>query len=210
MSKKKPLFITFEGIEGSGKTYQSLKLYNKLKKKKIPVLYTREPGGLKSAEQIRKLILSGEKNKFLPTTDTLLYLASRNELFHKKIIPAMNRGQIIICDRFTDSTLAYQVYGKGINKLLVDKIHQYILGKFKPDLTYVLKVNIKKSFQRMKKRKIKNRYDKLSKSFYKKVQNAFIFIAKKNKKRYVVVDNSQDSEQTEKIIYNKFAKIKFK
>ena len=209
MYKKKGLFITFEGIEGSGKTYQSLKLYNYLKKKKIPVLYTREPGGLKTAEEIRKLILTGEKNKFLSTTDTLLYLASRNELFNKIIKPAVDKGKIVICDRFTDSTLAYQVYGKGVNRKLVDKIHSYILDNFKPNLTYILKVNLNKSFQRLKKRKSMNRYDKFSKKFYKKVQNAFISIAKKNSKRYVVIDNSQDTDQTEKNIYNRLIKKKF-
>ena len=209
MYKKKGLFITFEGIEGSGKTYQSLKLYNYLKKKKIPVLYTREPGGLKTAEEIRKLILTGEKNKFLSTTDTLLYLASRNELFNKIIKPAVDKGKIVICDRFTDSTLAYQVYGKGVNRKLVDKIHSYILDNFKPNLTYILKVNLNKSFQRMKKRKSMNRYDKFSKKFYNKVQNAFISIAKKNSKRYVVIDNSQDTDQTEKNIYNRLIKKKF-
>lgn len=209
MYKKKGLFITFEGIEGSGKTYQSLKLYNYLKKKKIPALYTREPGGLKTAEEIRKLILTGEKNKFLSTTDTLLYLASRNELFNKIIKPAVDKGKIVICDRFTDSTLAYQVYGKGVNRKLVDKIHSYILDNFKPNLTYILKVNLNKSFQRMKKRKSMNRYDKFSKKFYNKVQNAFISIAKKNSKRYVVIDNSQDTDQTEKNIYNRLIKKKF-
>ena len=114
------------------------------------------------------------------------------------------KKKIIICDRFIDSTLAYQVYGKGVNKSLIDFIHKYILGNIKPDLTFVLKVNISKALQRLKKRKNKNRYDKFSKNFYIKVQNAFIKMAKKDKGRYFIIDNSKDSDTVEKIILDKF------
>ena len=159
MYKKKPLFVTFEGIEGSGKSYQSKKLYQSIKERKIPVILTREPGGTKGAEKIRKIILDDyfyldSKIRFNKYTDTLLYLAARNEHVKNKIIPAISGGKIIICDRFIDSTLAYQVYGKGVNKGLVDLIHKYILGNIKPDLTFILKVNISKALERLKKRKI--------------------------------------------------------
>ena len=212
MFKKKPFFITFEGIEGSGKSYQSLKLYKYLKKNNFPVILTREPGGTKSAEIIREVILndyfhSNSKEKFNKYTDTLLYLASRNEHIQNKIKPAISRKKIIICDRFTDSTLAYQVYGKGVNKSLVDYVHKYILGNIKPNLTFMLKVDITKALERLKKRKVKNRYDRFSRDFYIKVQKAFIKIAKKNKKRYCVLDNSKDSNEIEKIILRKFFDI---
>ena len=209
MRKGKSLFITFEGIEGSGKSYQSRKLYNNLKKRGIPVILTREPGGTSGAEKIREVILEDyfyldTKEKFDKYTDTLLYLAARNEHVENKIKPAITEKKNIICDRFTDSTLAYQVYGKGVNKNLVDSVHKYILGSIKPDMTFVLSVNISKALQRLKKRKKKNRYDKFSKNFYIRVQNAFIKIAKKNKKRYFIIDNSSDSRETEKIILKKF------
>jgi len=203
MRKDKYLFITFEGIEGSGKSYQGKKLYRNLKKRKIPVIFTREPGGSSSAEKIRKLILTGSKNKFTKTTDTLLYLAARNEHIQKTLKPAISRKKNIICDRFVDSTMAYQVYGKSVNKSLVNTVHKHILESIKPNLTVLLKVNIKKAFQRIKKRKFKNRYDKFDRDFYQKVQNAFIKIAKKNKKRYFIIDNSIDSNETEKIILKK-------
>ena len=150
MYKKRSLFITFEGIEGSGKSYQSKKLFNKIKKMKLPVIHTREPGGTGSAEKIRKVILDDyfhpdSKEKFNKYTDTLLYLAARNEHIENKIKPAILKKKIIICDRFIDSTLAYQVYGKGVNKNFVDVIHKNILGNIKPDLTFILKVNIAKS-----------------------------------------------------------------
>ena len=209
MYKKKPLFVTFEGIEGSGKSYQCRKLYNELRNKNLSVILTREPGGTKSAEKIRKVILedyfaSDSKEKFSKYTDTLLYLAARNEHVQNIIRPAISKKKIVICDRFIDSTLAYQVYGKGVSKNLVDSIHKFILGNIKPDLTFVLKVNISKALQRLKKRKKKNRYDKFSKNFYVRVQNAFIKIARKNVKRYCIVDNSEDSTKTESVILDKF------
>ena len=209
MYKRKSLFITFEGIEGSGKSYQSLKLLKNLKKRDIPVILTREPGGTIGAERIRKIILDDyfypkSKEKFDKYTDTLLYLAARNEHILHKIKPAISKKKNIICDRFIDSTLAYQVYGKGVNKNLVNTIHKYILGGIKPNLTFILKVTISKAFQRLKKRKKKNRYDKFSRNFYIKAQNAFISIAKKNKKRYFIIDNSKDTNEIEKIILRKF------
>ena len=209
MYKKKSFFATFEGIEGSGKSYQSQKLYKNLKRKNISVILTREPGGTKSAEKIRKVILEDyfhpdSKEKFSRYTDTLLYLAARNEHIENKIKPAISKKKIIICDRFVDSTLAYQVYGNGVNKRLVNSVHKYILGNIKPDLTFILKVKISKALQRLKNRKRKNRYDKFSKNFYIKVQNAFLKIARKNQKRYFVLDNSKDSNVIEKIILKKF------
>jgi len=208
MRKKKSLFIIFEGIEGSGKSYQSHKLYRALKKKKFSVIITREPGGTKNAEKIRSVILNDyfskdSNNTFDKYTDTLLYLAARNEHVKNVIKPSILKKKIIICDRFIDSTLAYQVYGKKIDKNLVLNIHKHILKGIKPDLTFILKVSIKKALQRLKKRKNKNRYDKFSKNFYIKVQNAFLDIAKKNKNKYFIIENSKDSNQTEKIIYNK-------
>ena len=207
MYKKKPLFVTFEGIEGSGKTYQSKKLFRKIKSMGLPVIYTREPGGSNSAEEIRKIILSGSKRKFTKITDTLLYLAARNEHIEKTIKPAIFKKKIIICDRFFDSTLAYQVYGKGVNKSLVDFVHKKILKNIKPNLTYILKLNIEKAFQRIKKRKNINRYDKFPQKFYQKVQRAFIKIAKTNKQKYVVLNTSEDTLETEKLIFKKFNKI---
>ena len=204
MYKNKPFFIVFEGIEGSGKSYQIKKLYNNLKKKGLKILKTREPGGTKGAERIRKLILKDyfEKNKseeFDKYTDTLLYLAARNEHIKKKIEPALKKKLIVLCDRFVDSTLAYQVSGKIVKPGFIENIHNEILP-FKPNLTFVLKVKIGKALKRLQKRRKKNRYDKFSKSFYIKAQKAFLKIAKKNKKKYYVIDNSTDSMHIEKKI----------
>jgi dTMP kinase len=207
MRNRKFFFIVFEGIEGSGKSYQSQKLYTAIKKIGLPVILTREPGGTKSAEKIREIILKDYfhpdfKEKFDKYTDTLLYLAARNEHIQNKIKPAISKKKIVICDRFIDSTFAYQVYGKGVNKNFVDLVHKYILGKIKPDMTFILKVNMSKALQRLKKRATKkNRYDKFSKNFYVKAQKAFIKIAKKNKKKYYIFDSSEDDKNLEKNIF---------
>jgi len=205
MYKKKPFFIVFEGVEGCGKSFQSKKLLNNLKKKRIPALLTREPGGTKSAELIRNLILKDyfnhdSKEKFDKYTDTLLYLAARNEHIKNKIDPALKKKSVVICDRFTDSTLAYQVYGKNVNISFINNIHKFILGKIKPNLTFVLKVSTETSKKRLKKRKTKNRYDNFAQSFYSKAQNSFLKIAK-NKKNYFVLNSSKNDSNLEKKIF---------
>tara|TARA_B100000131_G_C17990255_1_gene562265 strand:+ start:73 stop:723 length:651 start_codon:yes stop_codon:yes gene_type:complete len=207
MFKRKFFFIVFEGIEGSGKSYQSKRLYKNIKNKKLPVILTREPGGTVGAERIRDIILKdyfhkNSKEKFHKYTDTLLYLAARNEHIQNKIKEAAFKKKIVICDRFIDSTLAYQVYGKGVQKSLIDSVHKFILNNVKPDITFVLKVSLSKAFKRLKKRKKKNRYDKFSKAFYNNAQKAFIKIAKKNKSRYYIFDNSKDDKNLEKDIFN--------
>ncbi len=206
MYKKKPFFIVFEGVEGCGKSYQSKKLFRFLKKKKIPSILTREPGGTKSAEMIRNLILKdyfnkSSKDKFDKYTDTLLYLAARNEHLKNKIFPSLKKKKVVICDRFVDSTLAYQVYGKKINLKFVNSIHKWILNGLKPNLTFILKVSSKSSKKRLIKRKTKNRYDNFSQSFYSNVQKSFIKIAK-GKKNYFILNSSKNDNSIEKKILN--------
>ena len=207
MRNKRFFFIVFEGIEGSGKTYQSKKLFTKIKKKGFKAILTREPGGTKVAEKIRKVILDDyfinkSDQAYDKYTDTLLYLAARNEHVIHKLIPAFNKKRIVICDRFVDSSFAYQVYGKKVNKDLINSVHKHILKKIKPNITFVLKINVDKALKRIKKRKKKNRYDKFSKDFYNKTQKAFIKIAKKNKDKYYIFDNTNEGPNIENQIFN--------
>ena len=206
MFKKKPFFIVFEGVEGCGKSYQSKKLFRNLKKNKIDSILTREPGGTRSSELIRNLILKDyfskdKREKFDKYTDTLLYLAARNEHIKNKIEPALLKKKVIICDRFTDSTIAYQVYGKKVNYNFINNIHKVILRGIKPNIVFVLKVSKESSRKRLKKRKSKNRYDNFSQSFYSKVQNSFVKISKK-KKNYFVLDSSLNNNYLENKIFN--------
>jgi len=149
---------------------------------------------------LKDYFTKNKKEKFDKYTDTLLYLASRNEHVKNKIIPSLTKKKIVICDRFIDSTFAYQVHGKKVKKSFIDNIHKIILGNLKPNLTFILKVNYKSSSERLKKRKIKNRYDKFKKSFYLKAQKAFLKISK-NKKNYIVLDASFNSSHVENTIF---------
>jgi len=190
MYKQKPLFIVFEGVEGCGKSFQCKKLLNNLKKRNLSTLLTREPGGTKSAELIRNLILKDYFN-----------LAARNEHIKNKIKPALKKKTIVICDRFTDSTLAYQVYGKKVNINFINNIHKYILEGIKPDITFVLKVSSRASRKRLNKRKSRNRYDNFNQSFYTKAQKSFLQIAK-NKKDYFILESSNNDNVLEKKIFD--------
>ena len=206
MYKRKPFFIVFEGVEGCGKSFQSKKLFNQLKKKKIPTILTREPGGTKSSELIRNLILKdyftkNSNEKFDKYTDTLLYLAARNEHIINKINPALLKKKIVICDRFTDSTLAYQVYGKKVDINFINNIHKKILSGVKPNIVFILKVSKRISRNRLKKRKTKNRYDNFAQSFYTKAQRSFIKLAK-NRKNYFVLNSSENNNNLEKKIFH--------
>ena len=181
-----------------------------LTKKKIKTILTREPGGTASAEIIRNVILKDyfEKNKklkFDKLTDTLLYMAARNEHIKQKIIPALKKKKIIICDRFIDSTYAYQIDGKKVSNQFINNIHKFILRGIKPDLTIVLKVKKSSFLRRLKKRKTKNRYDNFPVKFYLKAQRAFLKIAK-NKSKYLIFESSENSSKLENIIYQNVLK----
>ena len=206
MYKKKPFFIVFEGVEGCGKSFQSKKLYVKLKKLKVDTILTREPGGTKSSELIRNLILKDyftkdSKEKFDKYTDTLLYLAARNEHIKNKIIPALQKKKVVICDRFTDSTIAYQVHGKKVDIKFINNIHKKILQGIVPNIVFFLKVSMASSKKRLKKRKCKNRYDNFSQSFYNNAQKAFTKLAK-NKKNYFTLNSSLNDSSLEDKIFN--------
>ena len=203
MSKK--LIIAFEGVEGSGKSLHLKNISKYLKRKKIRFLSLREPGGSKTSEKIRKLILNNKSN-FNKKTDLLLYLAARSENI-EKIIKKNYKKKIILIDRFIDSTLAYQHYGMGIDKNIINKIDQYLLGKIKIDFTFLNLVNMTNLQSRLSKRKNLNRYDKFKISFYKKIQNGFIKIAKKNKKKYLIINSNDSILKNKKIILNKTNKL---
>jgi|TARA_B110000211_G_C13829145_1_gene442752 dTMP kinase len=201
MLKKKFFFIVFEGIEGTGKSYQIKKLYNNLKKLGYNLLKTREPGGSITAEKIRNLIFSKSANKFDKLTDFYLLNAARNEHVKKTLLLAKKQKKIIISDRFTDSTYAYQVVANKINRKINLINQNYILKDLKPHLTIILTSNFKSVFLRIKKRGKVNKFDKLKKSFYQKAQNAYLSVAK-NKQNYLVFDSSKNTPDLEKIIFS--------
>ena len=165
----------------------------------------REPGGSKSAEKIRKLILNNKSN-FNKKTDLLLYLASRSENV-EKIIKKNYKKKIILIDRFIDSTLAYQHYGMVINKSIINILNNYLLEKIKIDFTFLNLVNMINLKLRLSKRQNLNRYDNFKISFYKKIQNGFIKISKRNKKKYLLINSNDSINKNKKIILNKTNKL---
>ena len=200
---KKPI-IVFEGIEGSGKSYHLKNVEKFLKKKKYKYLKIREPGGSKNSELIRKIILN-KKSNFTKNTDLLLYLAARSE--NVSLLKENYKKRIILIDRFVDSTLAYQHYGMGVNFNLIQLINKFLLKNIKVSFTFLNIVNKKNMNLRLKKRNTLNRYDTFNDGFYKKVQDGFIKLSKKNPKKYQIVDSNLDVNENKKKILQKIIKI---
>ncbi len=202
MSKK--VVIAFEGIEGSGKTFHINYVSNYLKKKKISHIKLREPGGSKNSEKIRKLILNNKSN-FKKNTDLLLYLAARSE--NIEYLKKFYKKKIILLDRFTDSTIAYQHYGMGVNLTILKKINNYLVKNFKVDFTFLNIVSKNNMKKRLLQRKKLNRYDKFKDNFYKKVQNGFLKIVKRKKSTYQIINSNLSIKLNKKIIINKIDKL---
>ena len=200
---KKPI-IVFEGIEGSGKSHHIKKVSNFLDKKKIKYVKIREPGGSVNSEKIRRLILN-KKSSFNTHTDLLLYLASRSENIN--LIKNSYKKKIILIDRFTASTIAYQHYGMGIDLKIINTINQFLLKNIKVNFTFLNVVNKKNLFQRLKNRKSLNRYDQFNINFYNKVQKGFLKLAKSNKKSYKIIDSNLDIKKNEDLIINQIKKL---
>ena len=196
---KKPI-IVFEGIEGSGKTHHISLVANYLKKKRISYTKIREPGGSNNSEKIRKLILSNKSN-FNNNTDLFLYMASRSE--NIKEIKKSFKKKIILIDRFTDSTIAYQHYGMGVDIDLINILNKYLLENIRVDFTFLNTVSSKNLNDRLKKRKSLNRYDKFDLKFYNKVQNGFIKLSNIQKNKYQLIDSNLDIKVNEKIVLKK-------
>ena len=201
MSKK--IVIAFEGIEGSGKTFHIDNVSKYLKRKKISHIKVREPGGDKNSEKIRKLILD-KKSNFNKNTDLLLYIAARSENIVN--LKKNFRKKIILLDRFSDSTIAYQHFGMGVDLDFIRRINNHILRSFKVDFTFLSIVNIKNMRKRLKQRRRLNRYDKFKEKFYKKVQNGFLRISK-NKRRYKIINSNLPIDLNKKIIIDKIEKL---
>ncbi len=197
MNKKKDLFITFEGPEASGKSSQILLLQKFLKKNNLPFIITREPGGTKLAESLRSLILK-VKNNINIEEEILMLMAARSHHINNVIQPALDKGKIVISDRFADSTFVYQGY---VNKFGIQKcrdLHKYLLNNFLPKKTFLFKLSTSLILKRLKKRKFKNKYDMLDKKFHDKVNKGYEIISKN--KRFIKIDASNSITKIHKNI----------
>jgi len=208
MAIKKPFFICFEGVEGSGKSTQAKLLYKFIKKKITKnVILTREPGGTLFSEKIRNLMLD-KKTKISPLTEFFLLMAARNEHIISKINFYLKKKFIIICDRFFYSTLAYQHYLEGMDKKFIFSIQKKIFNKIHPDITFLIDLNKKESKIRINKRAKKtNRFDRLSSHHFNKIRNGFIKISKIYKNKIFLIKGSKSLNEIQNEITKKTFKI---
>ena len=196
--------IVFEGVEGSGKSHHISYVSRYLKKKKIDHIQIREPGGNLNSEKIRKLILD-QKSNFNSVTDLLLYLAARSE--NIRTLKKFYKKRVILIDRFTDSTVAYQHYGFGIDLNFIININKYLLKNFKVDHTFLNIVNTTNMNKRLKLRRSLNRYDKFTNKFYKNVQKGFLKLASKNRKKYKIIDSNLNIKNNEELVIQYIKKL---
>ena len=208
MAIKRPFFICFEGVEGSGKSTQAKLLYKFIKKNITKnVILTREPGGTLFSEKIRNLMLD-KKTNISPLTEFFLLMAARNEHIVSKINFYLKKKFIIICDRFFYSTLAYQHYLEGMDRKFIFSIQKKIFNKVHPDITFLIDLNKKESKIRINKRSKKtNKFDKLSSYHFNKIRNGFLKISKMYKNKIVLIKGNKSLNEIQKVINNKTLKI---
>ncbi len=194
-------FITFEGGEGTGKSTQVRLLAQHLSKGGADVVQTREPGGSPSAEEIRALLVTGAADRWSPLAETLLFYAARVEHWRQIIEPALSRGAHVICDRFADSTMAYQCYAGGLDKRVVNNLHRLAMGMAEPDLTLVLDLPVDEGLKRAAARRDdETRFERKGREFHERLRNGFLEIARAAPKRCAIVDASQSVERVHEAV----------
>ena len=197
---KRGIFITFEGPEGSGKTTHSKLLCDFLRKKGFRVLHTREPGGVLISEKIRKILLDPKNKGMDVACEMLLYMAARAQIVKEKILPGLKQGKIVVCDRFTDATLAYQGYAGGMDLKVIYNVAGIVTKGLKPDITFLLDIDARLGLLRAG--KSKDRMERKSILYHNKVRNGYLSIAKKESKRVKVISATAQIKDVQSFIRN--------
>ena len=201
----KGLFITFEGGEGVGKTTQINLLKSYLLNINYKVVCSREPGGTIEGEQVRKLLVSGSSKTWDPMSEALMFNASRRQHINKIILPSLDKGNIVLCDRFIDSTIVYQGYAGSIEQSILKDLHKKFCYNLYPDLTFFLNLDASLGLKRTRKRsdyKEENRFENFGLDYHNKISKGFNNLANNNKERIITIDASQSIEQISKNIIN--------
>jgi dTMP kinase len=192
-------FISFEGIDGSGKTTQIRLLEGHLKSQNLPVVLAREPGGTEVGESIRQILLHSKTSPLTPMSELLLYYASRQQNLHQKLLPARKAGSWVLCDRYADASMAYQGYGRGIDLGFIENLNRAVIGSHWPDLTVLIDIDPALSLSRARERNRNDpvdegRFEKESLDFFARVRHGYLEIARKHPGRVRVVNGDQPIE----------------
>ncbi len=188
-------FITFEGCDGCGKSTQ-LKMFSAyLAENNIPHIFTREPGGGKISEEIRQILLSGKNMEMTDECEALLYAAARVQHLSDRVEPALAKGELVVCDRYVDSSLAYQAYGRGLGVDFISKINSFALEKYLPDVTVFINLSSEAAFARKKGADENDRLEQAGREFHKRVYDGYCQLAKENPDRYVIIDGAQTPQE---------------
>jgi dTMP kinase len=200
------LFITFEGGEGCGKSTQARRLYRRLLKMAIPTLLVHEPGVTALGVKIRRMLKFTNDLNISPLAELLLFNASRAQLVTEVIRPALERGTVVVCDRYADSTTAYQGYGRGLDLTAVEQANKIGMQDLVPDLTVLLDISVSQGIARKKGNKA-DRFEKEDRDFHEKVRSGYLKIAKAGPKRWLVIDATKDKEEISRIVWDKVIRV---
>ena len=205
--KVKSVFITFEGVEGSGKSTQMNMLQARLIRTNREVVVTREPGGTRLGQEIRHILLNPAFKEMHPMTETILYAADRAQHYHEVIRPALDQGKIVLCDRFVDSSLAYQGVARRVGMEGVQNLNEWITEDLNPDLTILLEIPYKVGLKRLSQRKRgMDRMESQPEGFHEQVQEAYRTLAKFFSHRYVVIDGANKPENVHHLVWQEVQK----
>lgn len=192
----KGLLVTFEGPDGVGKTTQAKKLFELLKERNYDVILFREPGGTFESEWIRDILLDPSyKNEMLPETEVFLFGASRAQLVETMVLPTLKEGKVVLCDRFSDSTVAYQGYGRKLNPSLVRLVNEFATGGLKPDLTFFFDVDVEVGLRRRDSSGKSDRLDQEELEFHQRVREGYLKMVEEEPERWVRIDASRTAEE---------------
>ncbi len=206
MKTSKPLFISFEGIDGSGKSTQCKMLYHDLLDQEYVVHLFREPGGTSISEKIRDILLDKENLEMSPITEMLLYFSSRNQLISEKVAPALARGEIVLLDRFVDSTIAYQGYGRNLSLESIQKVADVAIGDIQPDLTILVDTPLKTAEDRMDEREL-DRLEAENNEFKQRTRKGYLQLAKDESQRFLVLDGRKSIEELKQAITKRVSEL---